>query len=258
MVSQMDDVGQRTGGVWWPGNDEEPPEELPAIDVVIPALDEESSIPLVLTSIPRSWVRRIVVVDNGSRDRTAEVAREHGAEVVTEPRRGYGSACLRGIETLSETPPEIVVFLDADYSDRPEELPRLVAPILEDGLELVIGSRTIGVREPGALLPQALIGNRVACLLMELMYGYRFSDLGPFRAIRWRALEGLGMRDRDFGWTVEMQIKAARRGVSSVEVPVSYRRRVGVSKITGTISGTLRASYKILYTLARQYVDELW
>lgn len=224
----------------------------PAVDVVIPALNEEASLPLVLAGLPRPPVRRVVVADNGSRDGTARVAREGGAEVVEAPRRGYGSACLAGLDHLRRTgPPDVAVFIDADFSDHPEELPSLVAPILAGGADLVIGSRVLGRRERGALLPQARAGNLVACLLIRLFYGHRFTDLGPFRAIRWDALERLGMADPDFGWTAEMQVKAVRHGLRCTEVPVSYRRRVGVSKITGTISGTVRAGYKILWTVAR-------
>ncbi|HEX3554826.1 MAG TPA: glycosyltransferase family 2 protein [Thermoanaerobaculia bacterium] len=222
------------------------------IDVVIPALNEEASLALVLADLPRPPVRRVVVADNGSLDGTARVAREGGAEVVAAPRRGYGSACLAGLAHLRRTgPPDVAVFVDADYSDHPEELPSLVAPILAGEADLVIGSRVLGRRERGALLPQARAGNLVACLLIRLFYGHRFTDLGPFRAIRWDALERLGMADPDFGWTAEMQVKAVRAGLRAVEVPVSYRRRVGVSKITGTVAGTLRAGYKILWTVAR-------
>lgn len=222
------------------------------LDVLIPALNEEGSLPLVLADLPRPPVRRIVVADNGSVDGTARVAKEGGAEVVAAPRRGYGSACLAGLDYLRQTgPPDVVVFVDADYSDHPEELPALVAPILAGEADLAIGSRVLGRRERGALLPQARAGNLVACLLIRLFYGHRFTDLGPFRAIRWDALESLAMADPNFGWTAEMQVKAVRRGLRCVEVPVSYRRRVGVSKITGTISGTLRAGYKILWTVAR-------
>jgi glycosyltransferase involved in cell wall biosynthesis len=231
-----------------------PPEETieATIDVVIPALNEEASLALVLADLPRPPVRRVVVADNASVDATARVAREGGAEVVAAPRRGYGSACLAGLAHLRETgPPDVVVFVDADYSDHPEELPALVAPILAGEADLVIGSRVLGRRERGALLPQARAGNLVACLLIRLFYGHRFTDLGPFRAIRWDALERLGMADPNFGWTAEMQVKAVRRGLRSTEVPVSYRRRLGVSKITGTVSGTLRAGYKILWTVAR-------
>jgi glycosyltransferase involved in cell wall biosynthesis len=227
-----------------------------SVDVVIPALDEEASLPLVLAALPRPPVRRIVVADNGSADGTARVAREGGAEVVAAPRRGYGSACLAGLDHLRRTgPPEIVVFVDADYSDHPEELPPLIAPILAGEADLVIGSRVLGRRERGALLPQARAGNLVACALIRLLYGQKFTDLGPFRAVRWETLESLRMADPDFGWTAEMQVKAARRKIRCAEVPVSYRRRVGVSKITGTVSGTLRAGYKILWTVARHVRD---
>jgi glycosyltransferase involved in cell wall biosynthesis len=222
-----------------------------AIDVVIPALDEERALPLVLTDIPRPPVRRVVVADNGSRDRTAEVAGDWGAEVVEEPRRGYGAACLRAIEHLRDDPPDIVVFLDGDHSDHPEEIPRVVAPIERGEAELVVGSRTLGQRARGALSPQQIVGNAIACRALHAIYGVRYTDLGPFRAITWDALERLEMRDLDFGWTIEMQLKAARAGMSHVEVPVSYRRRVGTSKISGTVRGTLSAGGKILYTLAR-------
>ena len=223
-----------------------------AIDVVIPALNEERSLPLVLAGLPRPPVRRVVVADNGSSDGTARVARKGGAEVVDAPRRGYGSACLAGLDHLRKTgPPDIVVFVDADWSDHPEELPRLIAPILAGKADLVIGSRILGSREPGALLPQARAGNLIACGLIRLLYRHRFTDLGPFRAIRWDTLERLGMSDPNFGWTAEMQVKALRKGLRGAEVPVSYRRRVGVSKITGTVTGTVRAGYKILWTVLR-------
>jgi glycosyltransferase involved in cell wall biosynthesis len=230
-----------------------PPEEKieATIDVVIPALNEEASLALVLADLPKT-VRRVVVADNASMDGTARVAREGGAEVVAAPRRGYGSACLAGLAHLRQTgPPDVVVFVDADYSDHPNELPALVAPILSGKADLVIGSRVLGNRERGALLPQARAGNLVACLLIRLFYGHPFTDLGPFRAIRWEALERLEMADPNFGWTAEMQVKAVRRGLRCTEVPVSYRRRLGVSKITGTVSGTFRAGYKILWTVAR-------
>ncbi len=230
----------------------DPLSHTPTIDVVIPALDEEASIGLVLEALPRPRVRRVVVADNASRDRTAEIALAAGAEVVAATRRGYGSACLAGLAHLrAYDPPDIVVFVDADFSDHPDELPRLVAPILAGDADLVIGSRVLGTRERGALLPQARAGNVVACLLIRLLYGHRYTDLGPFRAIRWDALERLEMQDPNFGWTAEMQVKALRRGLRVTEVPVSYRKRVGVSKITGTIKGTVLAGYKILTTVAR-------
>jgi glycosyltransferase involved in cell wall biosynthesis len=223
-----------------------------SVDVVIPALNEEASLPRVLADLPARRVRRAVVADNGSTDGTARVAREGGATVVPAPHPGYGSACIAALDWLRENdPPDVVVFLDADYSDHPEELPRVLAPILEDGADLVIGSRVLGKREPGALLPQARAGNLVACWMIRILYGHPYTDLGPFRAIRWRALERIGMRDPDFGWTAEMQVKALRHGLRVTEVPVSYRKRVGVSKITGTFKGTILAGYKILWTVLR-------
>lgn len=225
---------------------------VPTVDVVIPAFNEEASLPHVLDDIPNPPVRRVVVADNNSRDRTADVARDAGAVVVPAPVQGYGSACLAGLAHLRDNdPPDIVVFLDADYSDHPEELPDVIAPILDGTADMVIGSRTLGQREPGALLPQARAGNLVACLLIRLLYGHRYTDLGPFRAIRWDALERLRMEDPNFGWTAEMQVKALRHGLQVTEVPVSYRKRVGVSKITGTVKGTVLAGYKILWTVAR-------
>ena len=224
----------------------------PTIDVVIPAFNEEQSLPLVLAAIPAGLVRRVVVADNNSRDRTAEVAAAGGAIVVPAPVQGYGSACLAGLGYLRRNgPPEIVVFVDADFSDRPEEMDRLVAPILAGVADLVIGSRVLGSREKGALLPQQRAGNWVACSLIRLLYGFRFTDLGPFRAISWPALERLEMSDPNFGWTAEMQVKALRRGLRPAEVPVSYRKRIGVSKITGTLYGSLMAGYKILFTVFR-------
>ena len=220
----------------------------PTIAVVIPALDEEEAIGKVLRDIPAD-ASQVVVVDNGSRDRTADVARGLGAEVVAEPRRGYGQACLTGLAQLKR--PDIVVFLDGDYSDYPEEMSDLVAPLLADEADMVIGSRTLGNREKGALLPQARFGNWLSTQLIRLLFGVSFTDLGPFRALRFDALKRLRMQDRDFGWTVEMQVKAARLGLRSVEVPVRYRRRIGTSKITGTLSGTLRAGHKILWTIFR-------
>ena len=224
----------------------------PDVAVVIPAFNEERSLPLVLGDLPRPLVRRVIVADNNSTDRTATVASAARAEVVRAPRQGYGSACLAGLDHLRATgPPEIVVFLDADYSDHPDELPAVIAPILADEADLVIGSRTLGARERGALLPQARAGNLLACWMIRLLYRHTCTDLGPFRAITWSALESLGMRDPDFGWTAEMQVKALRSGLRVVEVPVSYRRRIGVSKITGTVGGTLRAGYKIITTILR-------
>lgn len=222
------------------------------VDVVIPAFNEEPSLPLVLAAIPRAAVDRIVVVDNASSDGTAEAARAGGAIVVTEPNSGYGSACLAGLDYLRRhRPPDVVVFLDGDYSDHPDELPRLLEPIRNRQAQMVIGSRVLGKRERGALLVQARVGNWIACSMIRWLYGHRYTDLGPFRAITWEGLESLAMCDTDFGWTAEMQVKALRKGLEVTEVPVSYRRRVGVSKITGTLRGTVLAGYKILTTVMR-------
>ena len=218
--------------------------------VVIPVFNERESLPMVVAGIPRDAVSEIVVVDNGSTDGTDLVAQKLPVRLIRENRKGYGSACLAGIAALDGSPPEVLVFLDGDYSDHPEEMPRLLDAV-RGGADMVIGSRILGNAEPGSMLPQARFGNRLACLLIRAFYGHRYSDLGPFRAIRWDALRRLDMRDTNFGWTCEMQVKAVRRGLRIVEVPVSYRRRVGVSKITGTVSGTLRAGWKILWTIAR-------
>ncbi len=221
----------------------------PSIVVIIPAYNEEAAIGKVLEAIPGSLVRRVIVVDNGSTDRTSARAAAKGAAIVWEPRRGYGQACLSGIAALGNV--DIVVFLDGDYSDYPEEMSALVAPILQGEADLVIGSRTLGRREKGALLPQARFGNALATWLIRRLFGVQYTDLGPFRAIRSGTLRRLRMEDRNFGWTVEMQVKAARLGVRIVEVPVRYRRRIGTSKISGTLSGTIRAGYKILWTILR-------
>jgi len=220
------------------------------IDVVIPALNEERALPHVLAEIP-AQVRRIVVADNGSTDRTAEVARAMGATVVHEAERGYGAACLAALRLLASDPPDVVVFLDGDHSDFPAELPTLVTPIAAGQAELVVGSRNRGNVARGALTPQQRAGNAIACAALRLLYGVRYSDLGPFRAIRWSALERLQMIDRNYGWTVEMQVKAAKQKLPYAEVPVSYRVRIGESKVSGTLRGTLGASRKILWVLAR-------
>jgi len=192
------------------------------------------------------------VVDNRSTDRTSEVARANGATVVYEKRQGYGQACLSGMDALDN--PDIVVFLDGDYSDFPEEIDLLLAPILKGEADFIVGSRMILEESRKALLPQARYGNQLAVFLIRLFFGHRFTDLGPFRAIRYESLQAIGMRDKNFGWTVEMQIKAVQKGLRIREVPVRYRMRIGVSKITGTVSGTLKAGTKIIYTIFRYLI----
>lgn len=225
----------------------------PKISVIIPALNEEESISLVLNDIPRGLVEEIIVVDNGSRDNTATVAENFGGKVVSEPLKGYGSACLRGISRLDEDT-DIVVFLDADYSDYPQDIHSLLKPLIEDKAELVIGSRLLGTRDKGALLPQAILGNKMATFLIWIFWRFKYTDLGPFRAIKYKDLIGLNMRDKNFGWTVEMQIKAVKKGLRIMEVPVRYRKRIGNSKITGTFSGTILAGFKIIYTILKYIV----
>jgi glycosyltransferase involved in cell wall biosynthesis len=218
------------------------------IGVVIPALNEERAIGLVVRDIP-TWVDHVVVADNASTDRTTEVARAAGATVVDEPERGYGIACQTAIKALG--PVDVVVFLDGDYSDFPGEMDKLVDPIIAGDADLVIGSRVLGNVQPGALTPQQRFGNWLATTLIRLIWGVKYTDLGPFRAISSPALAAIDMRDRNYGWTVEMQIKAARHGLRSLEVPVDYRPRIGVSKVSGTIRGSVMAGTIILTTIAR-------
>lgn len=215
------------------------------ISVIIPVLNEEDAIANVIGDIPKTLVQEIIVVDNGCTDNTPAIAKRKGAKVVMEPRRGYGAACLAGIAAVTE--PNIVVFLDGDYSDYPTEISKLVQPILEGKADFVVGTRVNASK--GALLPQARFGNWLACHLMRRFFGARWTDLGPFRAIRYPQLLALDMQDKTFGWTVEMQIKSAKMGMQGCEVPVGYRKRIGTSKISGTIWGTLKAGYKILGTL---------
>ena len=229
----------------------------PRIIVIIPAFNEARAIGDVIRDIPADLVKEVVVVNNASTDETEENARRAGATVLREERKGYGWACLKGIAYARARRPDVIVFLDGDYSDHPEEMPLLLDPILTGAADFVLGSRIRGSHEPGAMLPQALIGNRIACFLMRVFWGARYTDLGPFRAVRFEALEKMGMEDKTFGWTIEMQIRAVRAGVAYAEVPVSYRRRVGISKVTGTLSGTARASVKILWTIARFAAIEL-
>ena len=226
------------------------------IDVLIPAWNEAEALPLVLANLPKDWVRQVIVCDNGSTDGTQTAAKAGGAIVVSQPERGYGNACLEGMRYLENLPlseqPEIVVFLDGDYSDYPEELPNVVAPILNDGKDMVIGSRRLGGMEPGAMTLPQRFGNWLAPALIRVFYGYTFSDLGPFRAIRWDKLKAMGMQDKNFGWTVEMQVRAAKMKLKCAEVPVRYRKRAaGHSKVSGTIKGAFLAGWKIIATIFR-------
>jgi len=220
------------------------------IALVIPALNEELALATVLDELPRAMFAQVIVVDNGSTDGTAALARARGARVVSEPRRGYGRACLAGLAALDGAA-DIVVFMDADASDVPAEAPALLEPILRGEADLIIGSRRLGRAAPAALAWHQRWGNRLVVGLIRLLFGFRYTDLGPFRAIRRASLAQLAMRDTNFGWTAEMQVKAVRRGLRVREVPVSYRPRLGQSKISGTVSGSLRAGIKILWTVLR-------
>lgn len=223
----------------------------PLIDVIIPAYNEESSIGMVLNDIPSQVVREVIVCNNASTDNTEMIAKEHGATVVLAAEKGYGSACLEGISYIKQKSisPDIVVFLDGDYSDHPEELIDLVKPIVEEDVDLVIGSRALGQLESGSMMPQQIFGNWLATTLIKFFYKYTFTDLGPFRAITYQKLMDLDMQDRDFGWTVEMQVKAAKYKLRCTEVAVNYRKRIGVSKVSGTIKGTILAGHKIIWTI---------
>jgi len=220
------------------------------ISVIIPVLNEEKTLPSVLNDIPKDVVDEVVVVDNGSSDRTPDIARGWGATVLFEPRRGYGYPCLKGIEYLRDKGTDIVVFLDGNYSDHPDEIERLVKPIIEDDYDLVIGSRVLGKAERGALRLPVRFGNKLATILIRLIYGFRYTDLGPFRAIKFKRLLELDMCD-NLGWTVEMQVKAVKRGFKIIEVPVSYRRGTGRSKFTGDIRGILRIGYRIIRAILK-------
>lgn len=225
----------------------------PVVVVIIPAFNEENSVGQVIREIPAQLVSEVIVVNNNSNDQTAVQAAAAGATVLDEPVQGYGRACLRGITYARnrQQKPDIVVFLDADYSDYPADMTEVVAPLLTGQADLVIGSRALGQRQRGSMTPQQVFGNWLATRLMDWLYDVRFTDLGPFRAIRFDSLLALDMRDQTYGWTVEMQLKAAKLGLRCREVPVRYRRRIGHSKISGTLKGTVLAGYKILSTIFR-------
>jgi glycosyltransferase involved in cell wall biosynthesis len=221
------------------------------IDVIIPAYNEQDSVGSVLNDIPKGLCRDVVVVNNNSTDNTAENARLAGATVIDQTNQGYGFACLKGMEYIAnkEVKPDIIIFIDADYSDHPEEMVDLIHPITDHNFDMVIGSRSKGIREQGAMMPQQLFGNWLATWLMKLFYKVEYTDLGPFRAIKYDQLVALNMEDTTYGWTVEMQLKAAKQRFRIAEVPVNYRKRIGVSKITGTVKGTILAGYKIITTI---------
>ncbi len=220
---------------------------MPSIKVIIPAVNEGESIGKVVSEIPKS-VDEIIVVNNGSTDDTHENAQKAGATVLLEERKGYGFACLKGMQYIEQQSksPDVIVFIDGDYSDYPEELDKVVAPILEDDVDFVVGARTKALREPGSMTPQQVFGNQLATFLMRLFFRARFTDLGPFRAIKYEKLKILDMQDKTYGWTVEMQLKVLKKKMAYCEVPVRYKRRIGVSKVSGTIKGTIFAGVKIL------------
>ena len=230
----------------------------PLIDVIIPAYNESQAIGQVIRDIPSGLVREIIVCNNNSTDDTADRARKAGAIVVDQPKRGYGNACMAGMDYILIKPasdqPDIVVFLDGDFSDYPREMQTLISPIL-DGKDMVIGSRVSGNPDPGSLTIPQRFGNWLATSLISLMYGFRFTDLGPFRAIRWQKLLLLGMKDKNYGWTVEMQVKALQHQLRCAEVPVSYRKRIGKSKVSGTVKGSVLAGHKILWTIFKSLIS---
>lgn len=223
----------------------------PIIKVIIPAFNEQNAVGLVIDEIPADLVKEVVVVDNGSSDNTYEIALQKGATALREEKRGYGNACLKGIRYISdqEEKPDIVVFLDGDHSDYPEEMFNLVRPIAEEDVDMVIGSRNLGNRERGSMTIQQVFGNWLATTLIRWFYGIRYTDLGPFRAIGYRQLMEINMQDKTYGWTVEMQLKAAKKKMKITEVPVNYRKRIGISKVSGTVKGTIGAGYKIITTI---------
>ncbi len=225
------------------------------ITVIIPAFNEALSIGYVIEAIP-NHVHEIIVVDNNSTDITQDIAKKKGATVLFEPKKGYGHACLKGISYLENDPPDIIVFLDGDYSDFPEDLDVLVAPLIKKEVRFVLGSRTKNLREKGSLTPQQIFGNALACFLMRILYKGTFTDLGPFRALGWNDLLSIEMQDKTYGWTVEMQLKILRRKIPYLEIPVRYRKRIGTSKVSGTVKGTVMAGYKILTWIGKFYFSK--
>lgn len=221
------------------------------VKVIIPAFNEENAVGRVVNELPKEWISEVIVVNNNSTDATSEKAAAAGATVLEEPIQGYGRACLKGIEYIKglAEKPDIIVFIDADYSDFPAELPLLIAPILEQNMDLVIGSRELGNRENGSMTVPQIFGNWLATTLIRMIYGVQYTDLGPFRAIKYNSLIAIDMQDRTYGWTVEMQVKAAKRKMKTTEVAVNYKKRIGHSKISGTIKGTFLAGYKIIATI---------
>ena len=230
---------------------------MPTIKVIIPAFNEEKSIAKVITEIP-DFVEEIVVVNNNSTDQTVQVATKAGASVLTEKSKGYGYACLKGIDYLSQKDktPDILVFLDGDFSDFPQELTKVIQPIIDGRVDFVVGARVKELRASGSLTPQQVFGNWLACFLMKILYQSSFTDLGPFRAIRWETLENLKMSDKTYGWTIEMQLKVLRQKISYQEVPVSYKKRIGVSKVSGTVKGTIFAGIKIIGWIFKHYLSK--
>lgn len=220
---------------------------MPKIKVIIPAYNEQDSIANVIRDIPKT-VEEVIVINNNSTDNTVINAKNAGATVLTENNKGYGYACLKGMDYIAKLSekPDIIVFLDGDYSDYPEELTKLVAPIINDNIDFVIGSRVKELREGGSMTPQQVFGNWLATFLMSLFFNAKFTDLGPFRAIKYNKLVALNMVDKTYGWTVEMQLKALKQKLSYIEIPVRYKQRIGVSKVSGTVKGSIFAGFKIL------------
>ncbi|MFY0688760.1 MAG: glycosyltransferase family 2 protein [Cyclobacteriaceae bacterium] len=227
----------------------------PDIRVIIPAFNEQNAVGLVIDEIPKDLVSEIIVIDNGSTDDTFRIAQQAGATALKEPRKGYGQACLKGMQHIASSPnlPDIVVFIDGDHSDYPNEMPKLTGPINSGDVDMVIGSRSLGIKEKGSMTPQQIFGNWLATFLIKRLYGVKYTDLGPFRAIRYSSLVGLGMSDTNYGWTVEMQLKAAKQNLRVLDIAVNYRRRIGVSKVSGTLKGTIMAGYKIIFTIFKYW-----